>query len=93
MILYEFRHPKSLAFLTSSGLVGSDNVCPLPDLEAILRSSITSSVDDQNYVLIPMLMEVLAKFYPAQDTQFTLNEYITSQFPERSESSYSALLR
>ena len=93
MILYEFRHPKSLSFLKAAGLVGPDSVAPLPDLEAFLRSTITSSEDDQNYLLIPIIMEILAAFYPAQDTQFTLNEYITSQHPVRNDKSYSELLR
>ena len=93
MILYEFRHPKSFAFLTSAGLVGPDSVAPLPDLESCLRSALSVSEDDQNFLLIPMLLEILAAFYPAQDTQFTLNEYITTLYPVRNAKSHSELLR
>ena len=92
MILYDYRHPKSFLFLKSAGFVSSGSVAPLPDLESFLNSLVSVSEDDQNYVLIPLLMEVLAAFYPAQDTQFTLNEYISELFPKRDAISRKTLL-
>ena len=93
MILYQFRHPKSVEFLTSAGFISSDAVAPLPDLTSFLSRWISPSVDDQNYLLVPIILEILSAFYPAQDAQFTLNEYISIQFPEKNESSHRDLMR
>ena len=93
MILYQFRHPKSIEFLASAGFISSDTVAPLPDLTTFLSRWISPSVDDQNYLLIPIILEILSAFYPAQDAQFTLNEYMSIQFPEKNESSHQRLLR
>ena len=93
MILYQFRHPKSIEFLASAGFISSDTVAPLPDLTTFLSRWISPSADDQNYLLVPIILEILSAFYPAQDTQFTLNEFISIQFPEKNEVSHQNLLR
>ena len=93
MIIFRYRNPRAYEFLSTSGFLSmSENVGPLPDLSLLLSTTITSSSDDQQYILIPILMEVLAAFYVHQDAVFELNEFISERFPVSDEHSYESLL-
>ena len=93
MLLYQYRHPKSFKFLTEIGYIPSSRtVGPLPDLTPILSALASPSSDDQKFILIPLILEVLSHFYLHQDAIFTLNEYISQSFSDYDEVSHQALL-
>ena len=70
-----------------------ESVGRLPNLNALLSSIISPSSDDQKYILIPLILEVLAAHYKHQDAVFTLNEYIAELNPEYTEATHESLLR
>ena len=94
MQIFRHNHPKTFKFLTENLLLPPNaSFGPFPDLSGLLSVIVSPSSDDQKYILIPTILEILSTFYKHQDAVYTLNEYISEQFPEYDEQSHEALLR
>ena len=81
MRINRFSHPIGYNFLKSLGFVSNQTSTELPDLECLLETLLNSSDDCQLYILRPLLLEVLSDYYPFQDVQYALNEFIQACFP------------
>ena len=93
MLIYQHRHPKSFKFLSDSGFIPPNrSFGSLPDLSVLLSALASPSADDQKFILIPIILEILSQFYTHQDAVFSLNEYISESFSEYDEVSHQALL-
>ena len=93
MLIYKYRHPKAHRFLSENGFLPPNaSSGDLAELNVFLSALISPSLDDQKYILIPILLEILSRFYKHQDAVFTLNEYISEVFPDLNENSHESLL-
>ena len=93
MLILQYKYPKSYKFLSDNGLLPSRGTSgALPDLNVILSALASTSSDDQKFILIPILLEVLSQFYKHQDAVYSLNEYISELFPDLNEASHESLL-
>ena len=94
MRVSKYMHPTAYKFLSTSGFISSSAPSDaLPGLDILLHSTFGGSEDEQKYLLIPTILNVLTAFYPHQDVLFTLNEYIQAQCSDFDESTHESLMR
>ena len=94
MKVSKYTHPKAHSFLSVSGFIPqSSQSASLPELDVLIHSSFSNSSDDQKYLLIPTILDILAAFYPHSDARFTLNEYLYDICSDFDDSTYDSLIR
>lgn len=90
----KYIHPKAHAFLSTSGFVSQSSPSDsLTGLDILIHSIFSNTSDDQKYLLIPTILDVLHSFYPHQDVLFTLNEYMYDIYSEFDDSTAESLKR
>ena len=94
MLVSKYLHPKAHHFLAVSGFISpSSSSDALVGLDILIHSVFGCTSDDQKYLLIPTILEVLYAFYPHQDVLFTLNEYMHDVYSDYDESTAESLKR
>ena len=87
-------HPVAFKYLTTKGFAppSSTSAVDLPEIGPILDSLISNSNDDYLYLLVSTFLDVLRSFYPHDDAQVTLNNFISERYPKVSSESRSCIL-
>ena len=94
MLVSKYTHPKAHSFLAASGFISPNSPSDkLTGLDILIHSTFSNSSDDQKYLLIPTILEVLYAFYPHQDVLFTLNEYMHDIYSDFDDSTAESLKR
>ena len=87
-------HPVAFAYLTTKGFAppGSTSPVDLVEVGPILDHLISDSNDDYLYLLLPIFLDVVRSFYPHDDAQVTLNNFISGRYPKATSESRACLL-
>ena len=87
-------HPLAFKYLTTKGFApsGSTASVDLPEIGPILENLISDSNDDYLYMLVPILLDTVRSFYPHDDAQVTLNNFIRDRYPRVSSEARSCLI-
>ena len=87
-------HPVAFKYLTTKGFApaGSTSPVDLAEIGPILDHLISDSDDDYRYLLVPIFLDVIRSFYPHDDAQVSLNNFISERYPRAGSESRACVI-